>query len=92
MTVLKLQPRDSMFSYKGNSIELKNFQRNSFTGVWTFDLYYPDGSLMGVPVSTGTNVLKGNGTPFFKFIFLDDVSNNGDVTSPSNTKLYLLEE
>ncbi len=92
MRTFQLQPKDSSFSYQGETIEMKNFQKNTFSGSWTFDLYYSGGFNLGVPVSTGTNVLKGNGTPFFKFVFIDEVSVNGDLTLPSNAKLFILEE
>lgn len=92
MKTLTLQPKDSVFQYQGKSIHLKNFHKNLYTGTWSFDLYYPDGHLLGVPITTGTNVLKGNGTPFFKFVFMDTTTTDGDASLPANIKLYLLEE
>ena len=92
MTVVKLQPRDSTFTYKGTSIQVRNFVKNKFTGTWSFDLYYPNGFLLGVPISAGTNVVKGNGTPFRKFVFVDNISPTGDITYPANTTLYVMED
>lgn len=91
MTVVTLQPRDCTFTYEGQTIKVRNFVKNKFTGTWSFDLYYPTGHLLGVPITTGTNVVKGNGTPFYKFVFVDNISLDGDVTFPSNTTLYVME-
>lgn len=88
----ELQPKESTIVYDGKNITLKNFTKNPFTEVWTFDLYYPDGSLLGVPITTGTSVIKGNGTPFHKLVFLDTLSANGDLVSPSEAYMYILEE
>lgn len=92
MIEIKLQPKDCMYNYFGQTLEFRNFTQNRFTGLWTFDFYYPDGHLLGVPISTGTSIIKGNGTPIYKMVFLDLVSQDGDVTVPANTRLYLLEE
>lgn len=92
MTIITLQPRDCSFAYQGTNIEVKNFVKNKFTGTWSFDLYYPDGFLLGVPITTGTNVVKGNGTPFGKFVFIDNISPEGDITYPANANLYVLED
>lgn len=91
MTVVTLQPRDCTFTFEGTSITVRNFVKNKFTGTWSFDLYYPNGYLLGVPISTGTNVVKGNGTPFKKFVFVDNLALDGDVTYPANASLYILE-
>lgn len=92
MNKIQLQPYDSTFTYKGQTIRIKNVNQNPFTGLWTFDLYWKDGNILGVPISTGTSVIKGNGTPFNKLVFLDSVSSNGDITVPANTLMYILEE
>lgn len=92
MMKLKLSPSNTRFTYQGKNIELKNFARNKFTGIWTFDAYWHGGCLHGVPISTGTNVVKGNGLPIFSFVFLDSVSQNGDLTVPDNATLYIWDE
>lgn len=92
MIKYKLEPKDCTITYKGKGIDFRNLTKNPFTGVWTFDLHYPDGVLLGVPISAGTNVIKGNGTPFYMVVFLDEDSLDGDITSPKSTNLYIVEE
>lgn len=91
MIEYQLQPKDSTLNYKGKQIRLINFTKNLFTGTWTFDLHYPNGSLLGVPISAGTSIIKGNGTPFYKLIFLDNGA-TGDIKYPANSRMYILEE
>lgn len=92
MNKVQLQPYDSTFTYKGQNIQIKNVSKNPFTNLWSFDLYWKGGSILGVPITTGTSVIKGNGTPFSKLVFFDSVSSNGDITVPANVIMYILDE
>lgn len=92
MKKINLQPYDSSFTYRGKTYFVKNIQQNVFTGLWSFDLHWKEGSILGLGITSGTSIIKGNGTPFNKLVFLDSVSENGDITNPSNTTLYILEE
>jgi len=91
MKTLTLQPEGCSFTYKGARYTLSNFSQNIFTNTWSFDLQWKDGLIRGVPITTGTSVIKGNGTPFPKLIFLDFKSKDGDVTVPANVKMLILE-
>lgn len=92
MKVLDLKPTDVLFTYKGVQYTVRNMSKNKFTGTWSFDLYWKGGTILGVPITTGTSIIKGNGVPIKKMIFLDLVSSDGDVTYPANTRLYILED
>lgn len=87
-----LGPDDVTFEYLGLPCSMSNFELNYFTKTWTFDLGWEDRVIRGVPISGGTNLVKGNGTPFYKLFFIDSTQTNGEIVSLPDTKMYILEE
>lgn len=92
MKSLKLTPNDSSFTHQGVKYEITNITQNMFTELWSFDLSWSSGKVCGVPITTGTSIIRGNGTPLHMAVFFDEVSQNGDVTYPNNTTLYILDK
>lgn len=83
---------DISFTYNGDRISFSAPKKNAYTGLYTFDITWSEGSVLGVPVTSGTNVVKGNGTPFYKLVFIDDASTDGSITDIATTSAYVLEE
>lgn len=89
---LELSPYDKTFSYRGTSVGTFNYSKNPFTDLWTFDLRFNGEVVKGVPITGGSNVVKGNGTPFDGIVFSDPNSTNGDIEVVSRTEMLILEK
>lgn len=92
MKEIPLNRSDTSFSYQGIEYTLSSMRENPYTGTWTFNLSWRDNKIYGVPVTGGTNIVKGNGTPFLQLIFIDYTRTDGDVVDLDNTRFYIIEE
>ena len=92
MKEIPLTPTDSTFTYSGRKITMSNIKQNPYTNTWTFDLSWGTSKVVGIPITGGTNVVKGNGTPFVGLIFLDYSQTTGEVVNLDETHMFILEE